>query len=679
GEAEPAPPEPGTMLRYRVAAIDSIGRRSATATETAPVRLEKHEAPPVPAGADTRSTDELPAAGPSGVTAKVLVRGADLTAEEVAVLGASDNAIVLEWGWHANERRTDPFARHFRIYLAPPLNTVPGQLTAVTAVSGQPGIFQITATLERAIDADAAQGQYVDASYPFFIEKHSGGTAIQLTVSTRIPAPAGGFRTPETGSINLPLNYSSRFTRPNGWSERLLPVIPITADERYRFILRDRLQLTEDHPRDALWIGVSAADDQSYVPDTFAGPAPLSGNESAIAGVLCQARKMVRPSYTPPPPAANAQRIVAPEPCASDVRFRLDFAPHMTGAGLSPAEQVLVERVDANDLLTSYRLSGGQLLGIFEGAAEPVTIPNPQDFADIVDHLEAGTHESLPDRFLVLLAALHPFRNRLFRGVTERPITGFAFGETLPARASRHAYRFRRANTAGQASPEGFVPPAIVRVPSLSPGPKPVKDAARSGDPALTLRVRVAAARDFSHLLVFRASAATSERAELVRVPDRPDLHPAGHLRLILGHGDMLVAQAFTTSELEEDDQGWTGLVPASDPAIGPERIWAVSTTRDGTPSPLAGPWRINAPYPALAMADLAVSALPDVIQFTWTWPTSVSRPVVVESAEDGGQWTRVSAPVPSSRTTFELARAAGLRRYRLRSASVTSNEVAVP
>lgn len=679
GEAEPSQPEPGTMLRYRIAAIDTVGRRSASATETAPVRLEKHEAPPVPAGADTRSTDQLPAAALSGVTAKVLVKGADLTAEEIRLLDTSDNTIVLEWGWHANERLTDPFARHFRIYLASPLDTVACELNTVNAVSGQPGVFKVTATLERAIDADAAKGQYLDAGYAFFIEGHSGGTAVQLTLSTRVPAPGGGFHTPTTGHTNLPLNYSNRFTRPGGWSERLLPVIPITVDERYRFILRDRLQLTEAHPRDALWIGVSAADDQSYVPDTFAGTAGLPGNESAIAGVLCQARKMVRPSYTPPPPAADAQRIVVPEPGRSEIRFRVDFAPHMAGAGLSAADPLLVERVDANDLLRAYRVSGGTLVGTFDDETEPVSIPNPQDLATITDHLAAGTHESLPDRYLVLLAALHPFRDRLFRAVTERPITGFAFDETLPVTASRHVYRFRKTNNAGQASPEGFVPPVIVRVPSMSPGPKPVKEVARSSDPDLALRFRVTAAEDLSHVLVFRASAAVPASGELVRVPDRTDLHPSSHLRLVLADRTVLVAQAISAADLEENEEGFTGLVLQSDPSIGPERVWAVSTTQDGMPSALAGPWRIAAPYPGLAMAELTVTALADVVRFSWTWPTPASRPVVVETSEHGGSWTRVSAPMPTGTTTFQLAGTTGPRRYRLRSASTTSNEVTVP
>lgn len=679
GEAEPSPPEPGTMLRYRVTAVDSVGRHGSTATETPPVRLEKHEAPPVPAGVDTRSTDSLPAAAPSGVTARVLVRGADLAAEDTALLGTSDNAIVLEWGWHASERAIDPFARQFRIYLAPPLDTVGCLLTSAAAVPGQPGVYRVGATADRSVATDAAKGQYLDAGYPFFIEGHSGGTAIHLTVSTRIPAPGGGFRTPRTGPTVLQLNYSDRFTRPDGWSERLLPVIPITDSERYLFLLRDRLSLTEAHPRDALWIGVSAADDQAYVPDGFTGASPLPGNESAVAGVLCQARKLIQPSYDPPPPAAEADRIVTPEPALGDVRFRLDFSAHAAGSGLSPTEPALVERLHGDELLKHCRVDGGALVGTFDGADEPIAIANPPDLATIVEHLDTGAFQTLPDRYLVVLGALHPFRDRLFRRVIERPITGFAFDETLPAAASRHVYRLRKANAAGQAAPDGFVLPAVVRVPSMAPGPRPVKDSPRPTDPVPGLRFRVSAAEDLSHVLVFRAPASAPANGSLLRVPNRPDLHPAGHLRLLLGDGQILVPAALPATELEEGDGGLTGLAVASDPPIGPERIWVVSTTRDGLPSDLGGPWRLSAPYPALAMADLAVSALPDIVRLSWMWPTSATRFVVVESSDDAGPWTRVSAPVPTSRTTVELPRETGPRRYRLRSGSAISNEVAIP
>ena len=506
---------------------------------------------------------------------------------------------MLEWGWHASERVIDPFARHFRIYLAPPLDSVGCLLTSVAAVAGQPGVYRVGATAERPVDANAAMGQYLDAGYPFFIEEHSAGTAIQLTVSTKIPAPGGRIQTPQTGPTVLQLNYSDRFTRPGGWSERLLPVIPITSSERYQFVLRDRLALTEVHPRDALWIGVSAADDQAYVPDSVPARPRCPATKARWPASSARHGSSSSPTYDPPPPAAEAHRIVAPEPALGEVRFRLDFSAHTAGSGLSATEPVLVERLHGDDLLKHCGASGGALVGTFDGAAEPIVVSNPQDLATIVEHLDTGAFQTLPDRYLVLLAALHPFRDRLFRNVIERPIIGFAFDETLPATASRHVYRLLKANSAGQASPDGFVPPAVVRVPSMAPGPRPVKESPRATDPAVGLRFRVAAAEDLSHVLIFRAPASAPANGSLLRVPNRPDLHPSGHLRLVLDDGQVLVPAALAATELDEDDRGLTGFAVASDPPTGPERIWAVSTTHDGLPSALGGPWRMSAPYPA--------------------------------------------------------------------------------
>ena len=77
-------PEPGSLHRYRVRTIDSVGRPSADWRETAPVRLEKHVPPPVPVR----------------VAARVLVPDApDLADDERALLGTSDSAVVLRWEW----------------------------------------------------------------------------------------------------------------------------------------------------------------------------------------------------------------------------------------------------------------------------------------------------------------------------------------------------------------------------------------------------------------------------------------------------------------------------------------------------------------------------------------------------------------------------------------------------
>jgi hypothetical protein len=676
GESIPNPPEPGTMLRYQIASIDTVGRLSATFTQSDPARLEKHEPPPVPSGADPRSADLLPSAAPTGVTAKVLVSGGDLSPEEQALLGSSDNAILLEWGWHSNEREIDPFATHFRIYTSPPLNTVACEILTATEISGRPGAYRATATLTRDIDPDSAKGQYLNAGYPFFVEEHSGGSNIEFVLVTRIAAPGGGFRAPALGTTNLPLNYSSRFTRPDGWSERLLPRVPITAEEQFRFVLRDRLQLGEDHPRDGLWVGVSAADDQAYIPDTRPGPNALAGNESAVAAALCQGRWHGRPSYSPPPPAADAARIVAPEPNGGDVRFTFDLGPFFSGSGLAPGALIFPERLEAAELLDHVQAQGTDLLGSWESESSTIAIPNPQDRQAIISSLQRGEYHSVEDRYLVLLAALHPFRDRLFRPVHEGPLQPLAFDDVLPSSAGRYVYRLRAANPMGQLSAEGFVVPAVVRVPSTAPAPKPAKQPRRNSDPSASMRVAVPKDGDFTHLLLFQAPASLAG-GKLIKVPNRPDLHPAGHLALLMEDGSLVTPETLSRSDLKEDAATSTTLVEQALADKGPVRIWAASVTGDGMPSPLAGPWRLNLPYAQPELPELSATTAGDTVRLDWSWGAIEPVPVVVEELQ-GGAWTRISPPFLSGKSGFETVRSSSPARYRLNAGVALSNEVAV-
>ncbi len=676
GEAEPHPPKPGTMLRYRVAAVDTVGRTSLTLTETAPVRLEKHEPPPLPAGPIPDGAPATP--GPSGVTATVLIRGGDLSAEEAALLGDSDNAIVLDWGWHTNQRETDPLASHFRIYLAPPLDSVGCTLTAVTPLAARPGAFQVAATLERAVAADAAKGQYLQAGYPFFIEGHGAGSAVELIVASRLAAPGGGFRVPATGPNRMPLNGSPTFTRPRGWAERVDSVVQITGESRYRFVLRDRLTLSEEHPRDSLWVGVSAADDEAYVADSFPGAAPRPGNESAIAAVFCQGRRLVPPSYQPPPPAAAAARIVAPEPAVGPLRFVLDLTPFLAGAGFPSGTPLFVERLDAATLLEGYAVEVGGLVALADGERAGVTVANPIDRQAILAALNAGAHEMVADHHLVLLAALHPFQGRLFRPVGEAALATPRFEETLPVHGERYLYRLRRTNGAGQRAAQGFVAPLVVRVPSLAPGPLPAKVARLPGDPPASLRLRLQGTGDLAHLAVFESAAANAAGASLVRVPDRPDLHPAGHVGLRLADGTLVRPRVITRAALENVGDAFEVLVAVEGDEGGPVCLWAVTLTSDAMPSPLAGPWRIERPYRPWHPPALALALDGDIVRLSWAWGSIAPFAVVVEQSPDGVAWRRLTPPLAATTNSFETARPTGPMRYRLRAGSQAGEEVAL-
>ncbi|HEY0648070.1 hypothetical protein [Phenylobacterium sp.] len=676
GEGLAAPPPPGTMVRYRLAAIDWAGRRSAGTTETAPARLEKHEPPPAPASADPRTADQLDVPGPTGVTATVLVRGADMTPGEQALLGDADNAIVLEWGWREQERDIDPFATHFRVYVSPPLDTVECQVLAVAPIAGRDGAFAVTARLDRPIEAEAAKGQYLAAPYPFFVESHTAGRDVSLTLVTRLRGPGGAFNAPASGPASLPLNHVARLTRPAAWAERLSPAIPITAEERYRVILHDRLVLNQEHPRDALWVGVSAADDQAYVPDTHAGGDQRPGNESAIAALLCQAKWLGRPHYEPPQPAPDVPRLTTHEPQGVAVAYRLDLAPWLAAAGL--AGLMLVERLDAVDLLAACAVEGGGLVGTLGEARTPIPIPNPTDRQILAEAVTSGAFDTVPDRLLVLVAALHPFRGALFRAVSPEPSAATSIEDNLPSAAARYLYRVRRAASAGQVSQEGFVIPAVVRVPSLAPGPTPRRLPLEPSDPSGGVRIGVPRDSPFTHLLLFEAPLARGP-GRLVRVPNRPDLLPAGHLALVFDDdGATLSPEVAPRSELESGPSAESHLVELSMPPDGPVRLWAATVSADGMPSPLAGPWRIERPFAPPALPALAITLAADRVTLDWDWGGASPLPVTVERADSGDAWTRASAPFLAGRTGFETARPPTGTRFRLRAGSAVSNEVGV-
>lgn len=597
-------PEPGAFVEYRVRAIDAVGRPSPTWTETAPVRLEKHLPPPLPVGPEA-AAGEL-----AGVQARVLVRDAsDLTATEETLLGASDNAIVLRWGWHAEQRDQDPLAREFRVYAAPPMDAVGGQVLTVTTIgTGRVTSYQVDLQLDRAVRADVAAGLRLDAGHPFLIRSHTAGTAITMVLETRLRV-GGAIPVPALGPVRLNLPLTPDRTRPPAWGARV-QIVPITEETTYEVVLRDRLTLSADQPADAIWVGVSAADDQSYVVDQLAPLETRPGNESAIVPLLASGRFAGRPTLEIPPPLAAVPEVRTPEPGAEPVHFPLDLTPFLP-AGAVSAARLRHERVAAGALLAACRATpDGRVLARPVEPLEPgeweaeITIPNPADRAELVAALQSGRSTEVDNRFLVYLAGHHPYRDRLFAAAHDEPLPPGPFAETLPPAADRWIYRVRSVDGAGHVSAGSATARAVVRVPSLLAGAPPLKAPPQPGDPPETLRVRIPADATLSHLLFFHAPSVgvgPVEVTEVSRVPNRPDLLPDGGLWLRTPDGELL---APTTVALDGP-----GVVVAADGSRelvltvpgGPgdrTRVWLATLTRDGIPSRLAGPYSVLRPVP---------------------------------------------------------------------------------
>lgn len=615
GSGKQVVPPLGSMLGYRIRALDVVGRPSDSWTSAAPVRLEKHEPPPLPAAPSETPADALLKPAATGVTARAIVRGDPaLSAADRALLGSAQNAVVLRWGWHARERALDPYATQFRVYVARPLDGIDGQLTSVADITGVPGAYSVTLQLQRSIPADAAKGLYLDAGTPFFIETHQAGTSVQATLRTRVPQSAGGgFRRPQPGQVRVPLRLTAALTRPGGWAERVevqpgVRFVPITADTAYQVVIRDRLQLTDAHPRDSIWVGVSAADSESYVADTFPQPSPggpMPGNESAVAFAQCQAVLMQRPRVTPVLALAPVPRIRAPEPVDAPIRFPLDLAPYLTGTGLGVGMLVQPERLAVSELLAALRTGAGRVFARVVArrraseAEQEITLPNPDDHALLVAGLEAGDAARIDDRIVVYLAGAHPYADRLFVNATTAPIPFARFTETLHPGGARYLYRMRKASGANRMSARGAIAKVVVRVPSLMPSAPPRREPRASGDPIALLRLAVPRDSAARGVLVFEAVLSAQSDiagAQLVRLAHRGDLPAADRVRLRMPGGALLTPRTVAFDAASSDAaQLRVAVTLASQPG---RRLaaWACSVTEDDVVSALAGPWLVRVP-----------------------------------------------------------------------------------
>ena len=590
---EAGTPQPGDLLRFRVRTIDAIGRASPTATETDKIRLEKHVPPPLPVGPEAEA-GELASVG-----VRVLVRDADdLAPAERTLLGDSDNAIVLRWGWHATHRAQDPFAREFRVYSAPPMDAVDAIVTGVsTNGTGQVTRYDVALQLDRSIRAGVAAGLRLEAGHPFLIVGHTGGQNIVMAVETRLRV-AGAPPVPALGPVHLNLPLTPDRSRPPAWGSRVA-IVPLTDATAYEVVLRDRLTLTADHPVDQLWLGVSSADDQSYVPDQLAPTELRPGNESAIVALQASGRYAGRPVLEIPPPLAPVPRLRTPEPGPEPLHFPLDltsFLPPLAFPRLRP------ERLAAGALLGACRTTADDQ--ILAQPVEPlnpgdapleIAVPNPDDRAELAAGLRAGRSTDVADRFLVYLAGQHAYRDRLFRPCGDAPVPPGSFAETLPASPDRWLYRVRGVDAAGHVSAGSATATVVVRVPVLLPAAPPTRRGAAAGDPPEQLRIGVPDDPSVSHLLVFAApSQGTGPVGDstLIRVPNRPDLLPEGGLFLRTPDGTLLSPTATAVTPGEEQ----TVTVPEVPESPGRTRIWLATLTVDGIPSALAGPYTIFLP-----------------------------------------------------------------------------------
>lgn len=688
-------PTPGTFHQYRIATIDSIGRRSLSWRETNVLRLEKHVPPPLPVGPDEISAEEVDLPVTIGVQARVLVPNApDLIPEDIKKLDTHENAVVLKWGWHKQQRMQDPFAKEFRIYFADkPLDSVNGRLTNVNNIST--GIYNVTLHLDRDVSAEAAKGLNLQAGYPFYIQTHTAGSIIIATLETHIPYDGNGnLAVPIMGPISLPIHLTPGLTRPQLWSARL-DVVPITDQNDYETILYDldKLKLTPDHAKDAIWVGVSTADDQQYVPDQLSPVENRPGNESAIVTVLCDGHYYGRPLFDLIPTLDPVPFEITPEPAERPIFFTLDLTPYLTGLGIEIGDLIRPERAPADAVFAAYYAAQdkrviAKVLDKRDGSEQEseVKIPNSSDRDAIASALNGPRTDALEDRFIVFLAGSHPYRDRLFEPVTQKPIPFGPFQETLPAKSGRYVYRIRKSDAAGHISESGAMAKVVIRVPSIVKGSSPERGTSTTTltDPPGTIRIFVVPGDELTHLLVFKQTATESigplEEAHLLRILNAPGLSTnrlPPDKTVLLRLPDESLLQPTIVKPLSDPDviidnnNGYRqiNLNFGQEPAGSRIRIWACTFSRDGMPSLLGGPWSLSIPVASLPKPTLSVvRQLPNLI-FTWSWPQPdhYYYNVALElSNDDGKNWTRVSPLLAETATGYIYRHPGGRLKYHL-------------
>lgn len=595
----PLPPL-GTSHQYRIRAVDFIGRVSINWKESGMVELRKLIPPPLPVGPFIGSDNEPDYAKPNGVHARVLIKDApDLTPQEVALLGNDSSVVLLKWGWRQAQRDLDPYATEFRVYhrVDSPDN-IQGQLNTVNTIST--GRFECTFQLQRSIPANALKGTFLEISgYPFYVDSNEGGLFVKMMLRRTVPDENGELSPPVTGPVVVHPLLTSGDLQPQAWKTRV-GVAPVTDDISYQYEFRNLLHLTQDHPTDQTWIGVSCSDSQPYVEDKLAPTHDRKGNESPICPVLVQGRYQGRPVFQIPAPLSDVPRLTTNEPESQPVVASIDPMQYAPPGSLSGVTHIRFERAEAGDVFNSLKATtDDRILAIDplnKGVELEMDVANPDDRQNVLAALRGFSSERLADRYLVFLAANHPYRAAIFNPVTDNAVPTGVFNDTLP-RSNRYVYRVRAGNLSGLISEGDAVLGLVVRVPSLKPGPVPDLRM-RSGVPN-TFVFEVRPSEDATHIVVFFAEQEGSllDKPSLTRLRNRRDLFPDGllHLRTAEGNYAQQVVKSLTDADVVVDGKGARRvMIEINDTGDITCRVWACTLTADGIPSALGGGWTVH-------------------------------------------------------------------------------------
>ena len=475
-----------------------------------------------------------------------------------------------------------------------------GSGTAVASVAPN---WKLTLTLNRTLDADECVGQWITTGgYPFQILNHGAGSNVLITVAA---AKANPSATPAVGPVIFGRPVNALHRRPAAWAPRVASY-PLTAAGSYEHVFYDLLTLTPAHPRDALWVGVSSADDQSYISDEIAaGPlAPRAGNESSLAICTVTARYQGQPIFSVPPPIGDVPEMITEEPTGRQLLVPLDLNALLGGAS-PPGAPIALERCAADDVTARLRASAGSIvLKNFDNTDQVITLANPGDEAAVLATLNSTDPQRLANRYLLYVVTHSTHPEAFFERVSQQLDTVSMVNDRLAPKPGRFLYRVRAADAAGHVSDGGAILPIIVRVPSTAAAAAPLRRSLTASNTDVQLTVAIPADGDTTHVLLFAKITApgvapdNQTGAELLRMANRRDLYPLNGIRLHLPDGSLLApALAKNLSDVDvtvEADGTRVAALSVSAAAKSWMTLWCFALTRDGFGSFVCGPFGIG-------------------------------------------------------------------------------------
>ena len=675
GAVEP----PGSLHQYRIFSVDALGRRSITPRIGSIVRLEKHVPPPLPVAPTTSLPDDV--AVPAGVRARLIqVSDPNINDADADILGNSENVIILEWAWRAEERKSDPYATEFRLYWhSVPPDRIEGRLLGTVANVG--GLLEMRADLNQNVPADRLKGQKIFAgNYLYRVESNGAGmTDMLIRFHPNIQNPS---TIPQPSNFVITPLLDGSEQRPRVWTERV-HVVPITTQENYSFVFRDLITLNADHPRERVWVGVSAADDQNYIADEIPAAQPnggRSGNESSIAIVAIAGRYIGQPIFTVPDPLPDVPEILTREPVLESIDIRLDLPTLMPDVIIPANHRIRVERVPSSTLVQRIRaLADDDIQATLPGnTTVTYRLANPDDHTDFLAQLRGGVPGRIEGRFLMdFLIRFRAQVGRLWEHTTLESAVDFApVTDFLPPDPERYFYRLRLVDSVGHESTGDALMPYIVRVISLRMPAIPDIRVSNSDDDQLEITVVVNDTYDLQWVLLFEVTADASspldegitEKAQLLRLPNGLDLYPDDGIRLRLRNNTMLTP-ALAMDVNDEEQNGRERHLTTIFTAGFEKRVslWAVSLTRDGINSRFVGPYNVITGLLPIVAPTLTVINNAGNDTATWGAVMPPSSEVSLQRSVDGGStWKRVSPWFPATITEYTVRAASGSRLYRL-------------